>query len=219
MLWLWWQEEEKKSGDGPKGKTPAEKSKDKDAALHAWWTENGGMAIGEYDPLEWAKKVNRQSAGTELQSLTYACCVQLSLREAEACAEHKKFMEQFVEDLIYIEESRLMQYEDGHYLVAMRRERFPEADRTASIVFAGSGANQYDDQDAVMWPKVHRIIAGARGAPEGEWYVVEAIQEIRGITELLGLLATQTATVSGQTGFLSELFKWGIDVTSSEVDC
>ena len=91
--------------------------------MQAWWTENGGMAIGGYNPLEWAKKVNRQSAGTELQSLTYDCCVQLSLREAEACAEHKKFMEQFVEDLIYIEESRLMQYEDGHYLVAMRRER------------------------------------------------------------------------------------------------
>ena len=69
--------------------------------LRAWWDANGGLAICGFDPETWA--------------------LQLSARLAAAKEINDAFKVNFNADLVHLSDEMLRSFDDGHYLVEMKK--------------------------------------------------------------------------------------------------
>ena len=79
---------------------------DDDAEMDAdkmkrWWEANGGLQIVGFDPETWAREV--------------------SARLATAQQINAKFQENFHSDLVHIPDDVLRTFEDGHYLIEVKK--------------------------------------------------------------------------------------------------
>ena len=71
--------------------------------MKRWWEANGGLQIVGFDPETWAREV--------------------SARLATAQQINAKFQENFHSDLVHIPDDVLRTFEDGHYLIEVKKTR------------------------------------------------------------------------------------------------